>query len=157
MSEIDGSVLEFSGKYFFSSSYLSFYRGDDVGAYLAAGSWPSDVVEVSSAQFKEFAASVPPANKTIGVDENLAPCWINLPSESDPTDEEIAKAARLKRDSLITAMSWRYERHASELRLGIEITDSIEALDQYAQALRDITDQGNFPLVIDWPVFEGSN
>jgi hypothetical protein len=73
------------------------------------------------------------------------------PPEPEPTDEELASSVRLKRDSLISEMSWRYERHASEIRLGIETTDSIEALDEYAQALREITDQEGFPSVIDWP------
>ncbi len=73
------------------------------------------------------------------------------PTEPEPTDEELASSARLKRDSLISEMSWRYERHASEIRLGIETTDSIELLDQYAQALRDITEQEGFPSVIEWP------
>lgn len=79
------------------------------------------------------------------------------PPEPEPADEELATLARSKRDSLISDMSWRYERHASELRLGIEVTDSIESLDTYAQALRDITEQGGFPTVINWPVLEGSN
>ncbi len=73
------------------------------------------------------------------------------PPEPEPTDEGLASAARSKRDSLISEMSWRYERHASEIRLGIETTDSIELLDQYAQALRDITEQEGFPSVIEWP------
>lgn len=79
------------------------------------------------------------------------------PPKPEPTDEELSSAARLKRDSLISDMSWRYERHASELRLGIDVTDSIESLDTYAQALRDITEQDVFPTVINWPAFEGSN
>lgn len=79
------------------------------------------------------------------------------PPEPEPEDEALATLARSTRDSLISDMSWRYERHASELRLGIEVTDSIESLDTYAQALRDITEQGGFPTVINWPVLEGSN
>lgn len=67
------------------------------------------------------------------------------------TEEQLSVSARAKRVSLISEMSWRYERHASEIRLGIETTDSIEALDEYAQALRDITEQEGFPSVIDWP------
>ncbi len=79
------------------------------------------------------------------------------PPDPEPTFDELASAARLQRDSLISGMSWRYERHASELRLGIEVTDSIESLDTYSQALRDITEQDGFPTVINWPAFEGSN
>jgi hypothetical protein len=89
--------------------------------------------------------------------------WLDSGNTPEPelSNEELleqhALAVRVKRDSLISSFSWRYERYASELRLGIETTDSIELLDQYAQALRDITDQEYFPSVIDWPVFEGAN
>jgi len=68
-----------------------------------------------------------------------------------PTVTELAAAARAKRDAWLSAISWRYERHASELRLGIDVTDSIENLDTYAQTLRDITEQEGFPTTIDWP------
>lgn len=71
--------------------------------------------------------------------------------EKELTDDELAEAARTKRDSLLSNLSWRYERYASEMRLGVETTDSIEKLDIYAQALRDITDQEGFPLAIEWP------
>ncbi|SBS30423.1 hypothetical protein MSP8886_01808 [Marinomonas spartinae] len=68
-----------------------------------------------------------------------------------PTVTELAAAARAKRNAWLSAISWRYERHASELRLGINVTDSIESLDTYAQTLRDITEQEGFPTTIDWP------
>ncbi|MBJ7537150.1 phage tail assembly chaperone [Marinomonas transparens] len=68
-----------------------------------------------------------------------------------PTDEELAAAARAKRDTLLNDMSWRYERHAGETRLGLPTTDAIEALDEYAQALRNITNKTKFPKKIKWP------
>ena len=69
----------------------------------------------------------------------------------ETTDEELATTARTKRDQMIGDISYRYERFASESRLFLETTDSIEALDKYAQALRDITKQEGFPTNIEWP------
>jgi hypothetical protein len=59
--------------------------------------------------------------------------------------------ARSKRDGLFTDLSSLFERNASETRLGLTPTDSIESLDACAQALRDITKQEGFPTNIDWP------
>lgn len=58
---------------------------------------------------------------------------------------------RKERDSLIEQQSWRYERYAREVRLGITPTDNIEVLDTYIQTLADITDQEDFPWEVSWP------
>ncbi|MGO2354626.1 MAG: phage tail assembly chaperone [Marinomonas foliarum] len=68
-----------------------------------------------------------------------------------PTNAELSTTARTKRDQLLGEVSKRYDRYASESRLGLETTDSIESLDTYAQALRDITKQEGFPTTIEWP------
>ncbi len=68
------------------------------------------------------------------------------------TDEQLAATARAKRDTLLEQFTWRYERYSREVRLGIETTDSIEALDAYAQALADIPQQEGFPTTIEWPL-----
>lgn len=69
-----------------------------------------------------------------------------------PTEAELTASARAKRDELIDAVSWRYERHARELRLGLPPTDDLTALDIYVQALADVTEQAGFPSIINWPV-----
>lgn len=66
-------------------------------------------------------------------------------------DNVLIEQARAKRDQLLDDVSKRYDRYASEARLGLDTTDSIEALDIYAQALRDVTTQEEFPTSIDWP------
>lgn len=65
---------------------------------------------------------------------------------------ELATDMRAKRDGLIAAVAWRYERHARELRLGLSPTDDLAALDIYVQALADVTKQSSFPSTINWPV-----
>ena len=75
----------------------------------------------------------------------------------DFTEEEIAaivaaewKTIREKRDILLKEVDWRVLRYESQKRLGVEITDSIENLDRYAQELRVVTKQDN-PQSIVWP------
>lgn len=68
-----------------------------------------------------------------------------------PTEAELSATARAKRDALLNGIAWRYERNAREARLGIETTDSIEALDAYTQALADVPQQEGFPTTIEWP------
>lgn len=84
---------------------------------------------------------------------------------SDLSEEEIlskqVESDRLKwhsirkeRDEKINALSWRIERYNSEVRLGLTPTDDIVALDNYIQALRDITEVENVSDVV-WPTLEG--
>lgn len=108
---------------------------------------PVDAVEVSDELFF----------KTIHETDGI---WKYDPATGDiakhpfppPTDAELAAAARAKRDSMITGVAWRYERHARELRLGLAPTDDLAALDIYVQALADVTKQASFPSAINWPV-----
>lgn len=65
-----------------------------------------------------------------------------------PSPDEL----RARRDSLIAAVAWRYERHAREVRIGLTPTDSLVTLDAYVQSLADLTKQAGFPDSITWPV-----
>jgi len=61
---------------------------------------------------------------------------------------------RNRRDELIANIAWRYERNAREQRLNIPLSDSLESLDTYIQALCDIPKQIDFPNHIIWPTLE---
>ena len=76
------------------------------------------------------------------IDEHLNPV---------PTTEQLADTARAERDQLIESVRWRIERHSDELILGIEPTEPLEPLLQYAQDLRDVTQQEGFPEAVEWP------
>ena len=65
-----------------------------------------------------------------------------------PTDEELAAAARGKRDHLLTASDWTQLPDAREA-MGAE---KAEEWDTYRQALRDVPQQSGFPRDIMWPV-----
>lgn len=65
-------------------------------------------------------------------------------------DESAATAAqektiRAERDRRLAALTWRVERHQSEVRLGLTPTDAIEIIDACLQNLRDIPAQAGFP------------
>jgi hypothetical protein len=75
----------------------------------------------------------------------------------DKTEQELElelerkwQDVRSQRDYILSLLDWRFLRHQSQTRLNITLTDSIESLDTYAQALRDITLQSD-PYNIVWP------
>lgn len=70
--------------------------------------------------------------------------------EKNSTIEIKFKEVRQIRDNLINSVEWRIQRHESELRLGLTPTDDIKKLDEYIQALRDITKQED-PFNVSWP------
>lgn len=73
-----------------------------------------------------------------------AEAWIDDPAA-------LAVRRRVERDARIEAERWRFERQASEVRLGLTPTDDIAALDAYVQALRDVPQQPGFPATVNWP------
>ena len=68
-----------------------------------------------------------------------------------PTTDHLAATARAERDRLIESVRWRIERYSDEIALGIEPTEPLEPLLQYAQDLRDVPQQAGFPEAVEWP------
>lgn len=69
--------------------------------YVAAGTWPSDSVNISDETAFEFSQQYP-AGKTMAHDDNNQPCWIDLPP---PTKEELVVEAELQKQKLIEQTS----------------------------------------------------
>lgn len=65
-----------------------------------------------------------------------------------PTAEQV----RAERDAKIEAVRWRIERAKDEATLGAPLTEPLEPLLQYVQALRDVPRQAGFPENVEWPV-----
>lgn len=78
-----------------------------------------------------------------------------LESESLTFLQSKWEEVRQERDRRMKDFDWRYLRHQRETRLGITTTDNINMLDEYTQALADVTNQTD-PLHINWPIFYGS-
>ena len=76
-----------------------------------------------------------------------------LQAPPPPSDDDLAKEARQKRDALIAAIQWRIERYEQQKTLGVKTADTEEwyrsAL-AYVQHLRDIPEQLGFPKEILW-------
>ncbi len=68
-----------------------------------------------------------------------------------PTTEQLAEQVRAERDRLIESVRWRIERAKDEKVLGIPLTEPLEPLLQYVQALRDVPQQAGFPESVEWP------
>lgn len=64
---------------------------------------------------------------------------------------QLAASVRAERDRRIEAVRWRIERHSDEIALGVDLTEPLEPLLTYVQALRDLTLQSGFPETVDWP------
>ena len=65
--------------------------------------------------------------------------------------DRTAARVRGERGAKIRAFGWRYARLASQERIGVETVDSMAALDEYMQALRDVPQQEEFPYDVRWP------
>lgn len=67
------------------------------------------------------------------------------------TTEQLADKVRAERDAKIEAVRWRIERAKDELELGVPLTEPLEPLLRYVQALRDVPAQAGFPESVEWP------
>lgn len=94
--------------------------------------------------------------QTLSWDSETVSWVVSDLSEQEILDKQLEytkskwKAIRDERDEKINALSWRIERYNSEVRLGLTPTDDIVALDNYIQALRDITEVESISDVV-WP------
>ena len=66
-------------------------------------------------------------------------------------DNNLWNNIRTIREQRIIEIEWRYNRYARLARLGLTQIDDLTKLDNYTQALADITNQEN-PSAIVWPV-----
>lgn len=89
--------------------------------------------------------------------ENLKRCTLMTDGEVEEhknpttTAEQLAEQVRAERDAKIEAVRWRIERAKDEAALGIPLTEPLEPLLQYVQALRDVPMQAGFPETVEWP------
>ena len=103
---------------------------------------PSDAVSITEDMHQELFDGQA-SGKVISSDDSGNPILIDQPA---PTTEQLAAAARTKRDGLITATDYM-------LIPDYPISPALlEQVKTYRQALRDIPLQTGFPSDIIWPV-----
>lgn len=78
---------------------------------------------------------------------------IQLIKENPAFVDRLWEAIRIKRDRFMRDNEWRYSRHHREVRLGLTPTEELSSLDEYMQALADVTKQSD-PVNIAWPVIK---
>jgi len=109
----------------------SYTYNQDVDAWLVEGSSAPLVVTEYTYDYLPDGVKRSILMKDLGVDR----AWDNI---------------RNTRDSKISEIEWRYNRFHRNERLSLPQVDSIAALDEYIQALADITNQLD-PHNIVWP------
>lgn len=67
--------------------------------------------------------------------------------------EQLLEQVRIIRDQKMRDFEWRYNRYHRQIRMNLPLTDRIEDLDQYMQALADITAQEDLVNIV-WPEFQ---
>ncbi|HCM8924035.1 TPA: DUF4376 domain-containing protein [Salmonella enterica subsp. enterica serovar Paratyphi B] len=65
--------------YHYSPSNNTFYPDNLKQAYIDAGTFPIDTVEVSDDTWLEFAGNHPPEGKQRAAGKNDLPCWVSIP------------------------------------------------------------------------------
>lgn len=139
--------------YLFSPSTLGFYPIEMKAEYLANGSLPSDVIEVSDGVRNEYNFA-PPEGKQLSSSQNM-PVWIDIPPAT--REELIAAAERKKQQRIIAAndfmnsKQWQGKAAIGRLKGG-ELTQYNLWLD-YLDALEEV-DTSSAP-DIEWPTPPG--
>ncbi|HAH9675416.1 TPA: tail fiber assembly protein [Escherichia coli] len=137
--------------YFYSSENNAFYAAELKSAYIEAGSWPNDALEVSDECFSEFT-SEPPEGVVRGAGDDGLPLWLQI---LPPSQENlIASAANTKNSLIIDANNYINDKQwPSKLALGrLNDEDKIEFnlwLD-YLDALESV--EVSTAPDIEWPV-----
>jgi len=80
--------------YKFSSITKLFYQSSLRDAYINAGTWPDESVDVNDETFSEFTQQ-PPEGKVLGADDKGFPVWLDIPPL---TQDEIIRQAEADRE-----------------------------------------------------------
>jgi len=122
--------------------------GKDYGFYLERDGL-KDVVELTDEEHMALM-DAQAEGKVIVFHKGAKP---TLQDPPPPSDDDLAKEARQKRDARINAIQWRIERYNQQKTLGIKTDDTddwYKAALGYVQGLRDIPKQQGFPKEILW-------
>ncbi len=121
---------------FYSAQIGGFYTKEIHGDAI-----PSDAVEITPEEHAVLMDGQA-KGKRIVPNKNGYPVLVDPPL---PTSDELASAARAKRDRLLSESDWIVAK-------SIEAAEQVpSAWIEYRQSLRDTPEQNGFPSHIEWP------
>lgn len=136
-----------------------YYSAQDCGflflserpAYEAAGTWPSNLVEVTEDDWQAFGQTTPPQGMHRGADADGRPVWIR----PEVSVEDLLEYERAWRDRQLAVTDSLVLRHRDELEVDRPTTLSAEQyqeLQRYRLDLRDWPASQHFPDIEHRPV-----
>ncbi|KER02426.1 tail fiber assembly protein [Photorhabdus temperata] len=111
--------------YYYSAETNAFYPVELKLDYIASGSLPDDIIEVSDDIYREYAANTAPEGKYRRASENGLPAWADIPP---PTKEESQNYVEDKKQKLMMKASERIAPLQDAVDLGIATEAEKEAL-----------------------------
>lgn len=136
--------------YFYDALTNLFYCDINKQAYIDAGTWPEDMVEVPAETFTEFAGTPPNGKIRIAGDDGL-PAWSDLPP---PTTEEKLHVVEAMRTQLLAyadaiTADWRTELALDEISDGDK--DKLSAWMAYKREVKAISGESAIADGFEWP------
>ncbi|PQQ27691.1 tail fiber assembly protein [Photorhabdus hindustanensis] len=111
--------------YFYSAKTNSFYPIELEQNYIASGSLPDDIIEVSLDIYQEYAANNAPEGKYRIAGQNGLPEWADIPP---PTKEELQQYVESKKQQFILEASQKIAPLQDAVDLGIANKEEEAAL-----------------------------
>ncbi|EPN3617573.1 tail fiber assembly protein [Cronobacter turicensis] len=133
---------------FYSATTNGFYPDSAKAAYVQAGCWPDDGVEVSE-QWYSYLINHQGDGKEISPDDHGQPVLKNRP---EPTEEELISQAKATRTALMSEASAAMLPLQDAQMLGIATADEVAALERW-QLYRVMLNRLDIRTVTDivWP------
>ncbi|MGE6980719.1 tail fiber assembly protein [Kluyvera intermedia] len=136
-------------EYLYSASTNTFYSESLEDLYIAAGTWPPDIVAVDNATYQEYAANDTPEGKyRIAGDDGL-PAWADI---LPPTHSELVMQADSLKAELMEVAEAKIKLLERVVKLGMATdaeTSSLGAWEKYSVLLMRIKPEDAPD--IDWP------
>ncbi len=133
---------------YFDKESMGFYDDSLKDSYVAAGSWPDDMVEVDKNDHKNFMEGK--AGHKMGVNKKGQPTWVKVTKSKEEKQQEVVDAVKVKiQDAMLILSPLQYA-----VDLGIasqEEQQSLQEVKTYIVNLSRLSSQGKGIDEIEWP------
>ena len=133
--------------YLFSKKNKAFYPVAEKQLYIAAGTLPDDVIEVS-ADTRDVYNGLPPIGQKLGADDSGLPIWVEKSHVEYVANADFLRKMKIdEANSFMSSKQWPGKAALGRLK-GVELEQYSKWLD-YLDALETV-DTSNAPDV-EWP------